>query len=105
MSGEFADVLEGKMPVTSQNHRSQVAAKPVEQDSRSRQNNTIAVARLLHFVLPLTNGSVLIFFFFQAEDGIRDATVTGVQTCALQISPARTSASAWARRSRWHSPE
>src|SRR5207245_3686146 len=23
------------------------------------------------------------FFFFQAEDGIRDATVTGVQTCAL----------------------
>src|SRR5438128_7582832 len=27
------------------------------------------------------------FFFFQAEDGIRDATVTGVQTCALPISP------------------
>src|SRR5207245_7900842 len=25
--------------------------------------------------------------FFQAEDGIRDATVTGVQTCALPISP------------------
>src|SRR5207245_6711184 len=25
------------------------------------------------------------FFFFQAEDGIRDATVTGVQTCALPI--------------------
>src|SRR5207245_11725078 len=32
------------------------------------------------------------FFFFQAEDGIRDATVTGVQTCALPIcfcEPAR----------------
>src|SRR2546430_3222102 len=41
------------------------------------------------------------FFFFQAEDGIRDLTVTGVQTCALpiwrltkryetcQVSPAR----------------
>src|SRR5207245_5968478 len=27
-------------------------------------------------------------FFFQAEDGIRDATVTGVQTCALPISVA-----------------
>src|SRR6266542_5888380 len=27
----------------------------------------------------------IIFFFFQAEDGIRDATVTGVQTCALPI--------------------
>src|SRR6266542_6550173 len=29
---------------------------------------------------------VFFFFFFQAEDGIRDATVTGVQTCALPIS-------------------
>src|SRR5207253_7746884 len=27
------------------------------------------------------------FFFFQAEDGIRDGHVTGVQTCALPISP------------------
>src|SRR5688572_32550265 len=27
-------------------------------------------------------------FFFQAEDGIRDLTVTGVQTCALPIYPA-----------------
>src|SRR2546430_7266118 len=28
---------------------------------------------------------LLFFFFFQAEDGIRDLTVTGVQTCALPI--------------------
>src|SRR3989440_5057672 len=28
----------------------------------------------------------MIFFFFQAEDGIRDLIVTGVQTCALPIS-------------------
>src|SRR2546430_11429001 len=34
--------------------------------------------------------NILVFFFFQAEDGIRDLTVTGVQTCALPIS-------AWAR--------
>src|SRR6266481_8458625 len=27
----------------------------------------------------------LVVFFFQAEDGIRDGTVTGVQTCALPI--------------------
>src|SRR5438552_13312111 len=27
------------------------------------------------------------FFFFQAEDGIRDDLVTGVQTCALPICP------------------
>src|SRR5690606_39909641 len=31
---------------------------------------------------------VLVFFFFQAEDGIRDFHVTGVQTCALPISSA-----------------
>src|SRR5437867_6318657 len=31
---------------------------------------------------------IFFFFFFQAEDGIRDRTVTGVQTCALPISPA-----------------
>src|SRR5437867_8576260 len=28
---------------------------------------------------------LFVFFFFQAEDGIRDRTVTGVQTCALPI--------------------
>src|SRR2546429_1745665 len=32
------------------------------------------------------NVRVLVFFFFQAEDGIRDVAVTGVQTCALPIS-------------------
>src|SRR5690348_18174879 len=35
---------------------------------------------------------VLLFFFFQAEDGIRDGRVTGVQTCALPICRCRTSA-------------
>src|SRR2546422_1659119 len=29
--------------------------------------------------------TILLFFFFQAEDGIRDVAVTGVQTCALPI--------------------
>src|SRR2546422_7429501 len=29
------------------------------------------------------------FFFFQAEDGIRDVAVTGVQTCALPICGSR----------------
>src|SRR2546429_1178176 len=29
---------------------------------------------------------LVFFFFFQAEDGIRDVAVTGVQTCALPIS-------------------
>src|SRR2546425_2460612 len=32
----------------------------------------------------------MFFFFFQAEDGIRDKLVTGVQTCALPICVAAT---------------
>src|SRR6266540_4792616 len=35
-----------------------------------------------------------VFFFFQAEDGIRDRDVTGVQTCALPISARRVAAGA-----------
>src|SRR5438874_10085331 len=36
----------------------------------------------------VTTCSICLFFFFQAEDGIRDLYVTGVQTCALPICPA-----------------
>src|SRR5256885_11850805 len=32
---------------------------------------------------------IFVFFFFQAEDGIRDYKVTGVQTCALPIYPCK----------------
>src|SRR5437879_6828378 len=43
---------------------------------------------------------VAVYFFFQAEDGIRDTSVTGVQTCALPIwSPRGARASARARPS------
>src|SRR2546430_3262913 len=34
----------------------------------------------------MARSSGVVIFFFQAEDGIRDLTVTGVQTCALPIS-------------------
>ena len=40
----------------------------------------VAVAVAVAFVV------VVLFFFFQAEDGIRDVAVTGVQTCALPIA-------------------
>src|SRR2546430_4054327 len=45
--------------------------------------NAVAVPRGPDLVAVV---SKLFFFFFQAEDGIRDLTVTGVQTCALPIS-------------------
>src|SRR5699024_6102428 len=55
------------------------------------------------FILFCQHNFYFLFFFFQAEDGIRDRNVTGVQTCALpilailastkRISPNSTSAS------------
>src|SRR5256886_3530518 len=39
----------------------------------------------LEMALAALLGLSCCFFFFQAEDGIRDLTVTGVQTCALPI--------------------
>src|SRR2546422_7673661 len=39
--------------------------------------------------------NLCLFFFFQAEDGIRDVAVTGVQTCALPISWHVTIAPSW----------
>src|SRR6266496_4747428 len=42
------------------------------------------------------------FFFFQAEDGIRDLYVTGVQTCALPICPRRRPSGPLARSPRTH---
>src|SRR6266853_3775956 len=63
--------------------------------------------------------AIFMFFFFQAEDGIRDLTVTGVQTCALPISgtspragraakcasPRKTNCrTRWSRSWRWPPP-
>src|SRR5690349_23423996 len=42
---------------------------------------------LFYFYLSIFLYFFLFFFFFQAEDGIRDLYVTGVQTCALPIWP------------------
>src|SRR5689334_20501781 len=46
----------------------------------------------------------LFFFFFQAEDGIRDGTVTGVQTCALPILPRAGAAPATSSNQPYTSP-
>src|SRR2546421_4910609 len=44
------------------------------------------------------------FFFFQAEDGIRDLIVTGVQTCALPISRLTTPIPIGASAKIWRNP-
>src|SRR5688572_8238012 len=46
------------------------------------------VAEYINMITVLAVATKL-FFFFQAEDGIRDLTVTGVQTCALPICSTR----------------
>src|SRR6266513_5300171 len=43
---------------------------------------------MCHIFFICIDESINFFFFFQAEDGIRDRNVTGVQTCALPISSA-----------------
>src|SRR5256886_3654697 len=94
------------------------------QPERDRQLESIGLAprtlreRLAHLNLPYGPSNIKLtpprssvreslpepFFFFQAEDGIRDLTVTGVQTCALPISrrgtPARTGCRTPGRRAR-----
>src|SRR2546430_10271136 len=50
---------------------------------RRREGTSIFQRRWQFWML---RSVVWLHFFFQAEDGIRDLTVTGVQTCALPIS-------------------
>src|SRR6266567_4542794 len=58
----------------------------------NQTNSDLPVVLTLHHLIHLCDVSaeflqdVIFRFFFQAEDGIRDLTVTGVQTCALPIS-------------------
>src|SRR5258708_411464 len=49
--------------------------------ARRPGRSRVRIGRATLFIAPL----VVAFFFFQAEDGIRDDLVTGVQTCALPI--------------------
>src|SRR5207237_2494012 len=53
---------------------------------------TSDVIRISTILFCITSSRMLMFFFFQAEDGIRDSSVTGVQTCALPIWAWQTAA-------------
>src|SRR5215467_13248152 len=66
----------------------------VEEDAAADTGSEIDVV-LKHCCLSDLEVVVKIFFFFQAEDGIRDYKVTGVQTCALPISGSSGIRSAW----------
>src|SRR6266498_668738 len=59
--------------------------KRTNRQVRQRIGNVAAGKHSMGFVVVGFDGGDLVFFFFQAEDGIRDADVTGVQTCALPI--------------------
>src|SRR5256885_12421059 len=56
---------------------------------------------LIRFYNILVLICVFVFFFFQAEDGIRDYKVTGVQTCALPILPICIERNRSKRRGYW----
>src|SRR5438105_2549729 len=60
--------------------------------STNRNNLISGVDRCIHLnamkkttITSINRQTIKIYFFFQAEDGIRDPLVTGVQTCALPI--------------------
>src|SRR5260370_17610159 len=61
--------------------------KVAAQKVMSRSSGVCFVQAITKVVLGLgvLVGYACFFFFFQAEDGIRDSSVTGVQTCALPI--------------------
>src|SRR5437763_12715272 len=56
-------------------------------DDVSATDNVFAIGLFNTFLFMLIYLLCFFFFFFQAEDGIRDTSVTGVQTCALPIYP------------------
>src|SRR5256886_5864550 len=70
--------------------RSLVPDGQQSKQSRPGKRALEVIVRLMKVVLSQTRfyvyDSSFYLFFFQAEDGIRDLTVTGVQTCALPIS-------------------
>src|SRR6266542_4475709 len=69
----------GRSPAAKRQKRKAKARRKANENARRKANETAARLRRRG---PAPASSL---FFFQAEDGIRDATVTGVKTCALPI--------------------
>src|SRR2546421_8642752 len=66
-----------------------------------RTRRLIECALFYQHLLVVSASMVSVFFFFQAEDGIRDLIVTGVQTCALPIFSGDSHGSQFARTSNY----
>src|SRR6202789_3554403 len=86
MCSSFAKQPVGRAGI-SRAHRTLTTYPPGHGVAR-RSDTRLCKERAAPGVRLLPELSVLLFFF-QAEDGIRDAVVTGVQTCALPISTVR----------------
>src|SRR5256885_11031995 len=63
-----------------------VSTIPEASGSPPTANTTVRTYGYYTMICEAVTPLHVIFFFFQAEDGIRDYKVTGVQTCALPIS-------------------
>src|SRR2546430_4817996 len=70
------------MPARSPMLATTTARRNCKQRDSTSISHPACFIRRFSIMSPL---SCSMFFFFQAEDGIRDLTVTGVQTCALPI--------------------
>src|SRR5947209_15093296 len=70
-------------------------------DGEGFEEDLVVVRVVTSRVSLWVRGDCRVYFFFQAEDGIRDIGVTGVQTCALPISEASSGDATAARVLQW----
>src|SRR5437588_7555867 len=82
-TGERASRLDGHPTVMSV--RARQAAEPATEAPAGRAPLAAEELRALCLAAGADDVGFVEIFFFQAEDGIRDHCVTGVQTCALPI--------------------
>src|SRR2546421_8728975 len=79
-----------RIVVETTNERREVVHSEQVRHPQSSGVSGATLAAVVIAVIALAAVMILFVFFFQAEDGIRDLIVTGVQTCALPISLAAT---------------
>src|SRR6266478_5052542 len=81
VGGSLKKKIRGAVIRRRSNRSQNPAHHSISRSARTRIDCGILISSVFAVFMLIIN-----FFFFQAEDGIRDLTVTGVQTCALPIS-------------------